>query len=748
LNRNPSSTLATASGLHPFLRLLYAHFGQRTCPKCGAFLSVYTEDELIEHLAGLARQSPVTVLAPLLRGVKGSHRTLLEALAERFGRERVWVDGSSWAGQSLDGGKAHDIEILLAESAGQNGEFHSRELVRQAAAFGVQAILVRDARQPAGSAHVLCRAPVCPDCGSWFGDLRPVDFHRACPHCEGKGCAECNHTGLPPQAAAVRWSGLGFLEILRLTVDEALGFFAADHPLRATGKLSELAALTPRLRSEIARRLEALQRVGLGYIALDRPSPSLSRGEAQRVRLALTLISRLEDMLHVLDEPTVGQHPADVQRLLPAFRQLAGPVVFVEHDRVAAAGADLAIDIGPGAGHQGGKVIFHGTPAELWQAETATGRYFSLRERVQPPQRRTAPTEFIYIRGASLRNLQNIDVPIPVGRLSVITGVSGSGKSTLVEDVFVASLDRGIPAGCERIERISLPDRLPSVQALPKPVLVDQSPIGRNPRSNPATYTKLADIIRDLFARGSELSPSHFSFNRPEGACPTCEGLGSIEVPMRYLPSTWIPCADCDGQRFTDEVLAVKLDPWGWNIAQFYELAISGVRELFEREARLPVNKVHAARRILDALCDIGLGYLSLGQPSPTLSGGEAQRVKLAKYLGQKSLEKELLVLDEPSTGLHPQDLAGLLAVLDRLTRAGATIVVVEHNTDVIRAADWVVDLGLGAGPGGGHLLYAGPVEDLLSVDSPTGTALRKENAGNLSVLGRFATQNTQIYGV
>jgi excinuclease ABC subunit A len=739
LNRNPSSTLATASGLHPFLRLLYAHFGERTCPKCGTSLSVCTEDEIIGHLTDLARQTPVILSAPLLRGVKGSHRTLLEALAERFGMQQVWVDGAPWGGQTLAGGNAHDIEILLADSTLPNSLFQSREIVRQAAALGAQALIVRRPRQPGDFLHVLCRAPVCPACGTWFGDIRPVDFHRACPHCEGKGCPECAHTGLPPQAAAVRWAGLSFLECLHLTVDEALEYFVASFSSEAGERLPAAASFTPRLRDEISRRLEALQRVGLGYIALDRPSPTLSRGEAQRVRLALTLISRLEDMLHVLDEPTVGQHPADVQRLLPAFRELAGPVVFVEHERAAAAGADQAIDIGPGAGHQGGKVVFHGDPAGLWQADTATGRYFSLRERVQPPEKRPAPTEFIHIRRASLRNLQNIDVPVPIGRLTVITGVSGSGKSTLVEDVFVASLASGSPAGCECIERVAESDRLLSAQALPKPVLVDQSPIGRNPRSNPATYTKLADIIRDLFAKETGLSPSHFSFNRPVGACPTCEGLGSIEVTMRYLPSTWIPCADCEGQRFTDEVLAVKLAPlskqgeggreWGWNIAQFYELSISEVREILEHETRLPIQKLHAARRILDALCDIGLGYLSLGQPSPTLSGGEAQRVKLAKYLGKKSLEQELLVLDEPSTGLHPQDLAGLLAVLDRLSRAGATIVIVEHNMDVIRAADWVVDLGPGAGPKGGQLLYAGPVEGLLAVDSPTGNALRQEDS-------------------
>jgi excinuclease ABC subunit A len=713
LNRNPSSTLATASGLHPFLRLLYAHFAERACARCGAPVNVFTEDEIVARLTRLAESGPLEVTISLVHGVPGSHRTLLAALETRFGRAALRVDGLPWQGNALEAGQSHTIAVVV--------ESPPRRAVQQAAALGATSLiaLIPDSLPP--DPLTFSSSPVCPACGTWFTPLRPVDFNRACPHCAGKGCEACAHTGLPPEAAAARWNGLRLPELLALSVDEASVHF------------SQAADLTPRISDEITRRLNALQRVGLGYIALDRPSPTLSRGEAQRVRLALTLISRLEDMLHVLDEPTVGQHPADIQRLLPAFRELAGPVVYVEHERAAAIGADRAIDIGPGAGADGGRVVFEGTPSELWQAETATGRYFSGRARVQPPELRPAPEQFLVVRGANLRNLQNIDVPIPLGRLTVITGVSGSGKSTFVEDVLVASLCKGEPIGCLGVEAFAGDsDRLkPRLPVEMKPVLVDQSPIGRNPRSNPATYTKLADIIRDLFAAVTGLSPSQFSFNRPEGACPTCEGLGAIEVSMRYLPSTWIPCGDCDGARFNEDVLAAKVEisDLRFSIADFFALSIEQVRQIFATETRLPKAKLAAARRILDALCDIGLGYLSLGQPSPTLSGGEAQRVKLAKYLGQNSLEKELLILDEPSTGLHPQDLAGLLTVLDRLTRGGATIVIVEHNTDVMRAADWVIDLGPGAGPRGGQLLYAGPVAGLQDVDSPTGRALREEDS-------------------
>lgn len=705
LNRNPNSTLATASGLHPFLRLLYARFGERHCSNCGAGLTVLTEDEIVEQLVIVTRRRPCGIHVPLLRGVKGSHKTLLKMLTGEFGPDTLRVDGRPWHPQSLDAAKPHDIEVEVAHFTGNVSAGNVRRVVQMAAALGTHALVVRTDEE----VLTLSQASVCFMCGTWFGDLEPIHFRTPCPDCGGKGCDRCDGTGLYPEAATVRWHGLRLPDLLAHSVEDVRAFFVeAGFPPSAA-----------RLQIEVARRLEALTQVGLGYIALNRSSPTLSRGEAQRVRLAVALTSRLEDMLHVLDEPTIGQHPADVSRLLPAFRQLAGPVVYVEHDRAAAAVADCAIDLGPGAGSKGGRLLFSGTPAGLWEADTPTGRYFSLRECVTAPEPRPEPERFLVVRGAHLRNLQEIDVPIPLARLTVITGVSGSGKSTLVEDVLVASLAENKPTGCRAVEGPSL-----------KPVLVDQNPIGRNPRSNPATYTKLADIIRDLYAAVTGLSASHFSFNRPEGACPACQGMGAIEVRMRYLSSTWIPCTACDGRRFSEKVLSARVDFQGrrLSIAGFYRLSVWEAMPLLLGEERLPPQSQQAAKRILEALCDVGLGYLSLGQPSPTLSGGEAQRVKLAKYLGRRSLTRQLLVLDEPSTGLHPQDIAGLLIVLDRLVRAGGTIVVVEHNTDIIRAADWVVDLGPGAGPAGGQMLYAGPPARLTDMEgSLTGRALREE---------------------
>ena len=566
LNRNPNSILATASGLHPFLRLLYAHFGERSCPRCGSSLTVLSEDELVE--TALALGDGLEIFAPLLKNMPGSHRTLLDGLAEEFSTGDIMVDGGSWNGRALHPHDAHTIEVRVGQVNAEHTAERAikvRELVRAAAGLGASALRLFYAKE----SIIAARAPVCVSCGAWFGELRATDYNRACPHCAGKGCVVCFHTGLPPAAAAARWAGRSFLDLLALSVDEAIECFKT-HPAEPT---------TARLRLEIVRRLLALHRVGLGYVALNRPSPTLSRGEAQRVRLALALISPLEDMLHILDEPTVGQHPADVANLLPAFRELAGPVVFVEHDRTAAAGADQAIDLGPGAGRFGGQVVFRGTPAELWQADTATGRSFSLRER--PPRRQELPSalDFLTVRGASLRNLRDIHVPIPLGRLTVITGVSGSGKSTLVEDVLVASLQEGKPVGCAAIEGPAF-----------RPVMVDQSPIGRNPRSNPATYTKLADLLRDLYAEATGLPPSSFSFNRPEGACPTCQGLGAVEITLRYLPPTWAPCEDCAGQRFSEEVLAARLtcaDGVSRSIADFLALPISVLRPLLENETRL-----------------------------------------------------------------------------------------------------------------------------------------------------------------
>ena len=709
LNRNPNSTLATASGLHPLFRLLYARFGRRHCTRCGTTLQVYSRDELIETIAMTAGERPVTLYAPLVKASKGSHATLLDLLLERFGKDSLRVDNKVWDGEKLLADQPHEILVQVGVLTGDEPQEEKVQTIRRSVetvlALGCEAAVVK-----LSEAEIIYGlAPRCANCGTWFGDLDPVHFNRSCPICNGEGCQECGESGIHPAASGVTLEGLRLPDLLENSVTQAYQLF--QHV--------ELPSTASRLMFEIRRRLEALEQVGLGYIGLDRSSPTLSRGEAQRVRLAVAITSRLEDMLHVLDEPTIGQHPADVERLLPTFRLLKGPVVYVEHDRVAAAAADWALDLGPGAGNQGGKIVYEGTPTGLWQADTPTARYFSLRQRVQVPKQRPAPSQFITIHQAHLHNLQNISVKIPCSSLTVVTGVSGSGKSTLVEDVMYPSMTTQKAIGCRQMESPPM-----------KAVFVDQDPIGRNPRSNPATYTHLADLVRKAYTAASGLPTSYFSFNRPEGACPECQGIGAVEVKMRYLPSTWISCAACGGQRFSEEVLAFGMIFNGsqLTIADFFDLTVVEALPLLGGTLYLSEDDRQAAKRILDAMQDVGLGYMKLGQPSTTLSGGEAQRVKLARYLGKRSLQKQMLILDEPTTGLHPQDIGGLLIVLDRLVRAGATIVVVEHNTDIIRAADWILDLGPGAGPEGGELMYAGPPSGLENVErSLTGQALRKE---------------------
>ena len=707
LNRNPSSTLASASGLHPFFRLLYTNYGTRYCHTCGTPLNVRTDDEIIELLLESVRKNTLRVSVPLVRNLQGSHRTLLQELTEQFGNDNLLVDGHTWQQQPLDPAQSHDIEVNLGDVKPGVSSVELRELLKNAAALGVHAVTARNEQ----SDITLANAPVCTSCGTWFDKLETKYFHMVCPYCSGKGCTQCLDTGLHPEAINVQWDGLRLTELLSLTVHDVQNLFTTI----------TLPSTAQRLLKEITVRLNALEQVGLGYITLDRSSPTLSRGESQRVRLAVVLANRIEDMLHILDEPTIGLHPADVVRLMPAFRELAGPVLYVEHDRIAAAVADQVIDLGPGAGSEGGWIVFSGTPQDLWSADTSTGQYFSLKNQVTTPERREIPETFISVRSATRHNLKDIDVEIPVGRLTVVTGVSGSGKSTLVEYVLVPSIQGKAAIGCKAVEAPPL-----------KAVLVDQSPIGRNPRSNPATYTKLSDIIRDLFAQVTGLSASHFSFNRPEGACPTCHGMGAIEMTMQFLYSSWIECADCDGQRFNEEVLAHSVD-FGdrkLTIADFYRLSIEEVAAIFSKETRIPASKVKTARSILRALMEVGLGYLPLGQPSPSLSGGEAQRVKLSKFLGRNRLGDQLLIMDEPSTGLHPKDLEGLLVVIDRLVRTGATIVIVEHNTDIIRAADWIIDLGPGAGTEGGEVLFTGPPEKLDEVaGSKTGQALKNEQS-------------------
>jgi len=704
LNRNPNSILASAIGLIPLFKILYARFGVRKCHKCGSKLFILKEDEIIAEISRVKNLESLMISALLVRKVVGSHQTLIELLKKEFGLNAILIDEKPIK-TKLDPKKPHDIQIKVGQ-VNKNANLNEiRDIIQTISALGANSVIIEGKSVKA----LISRVPACVECGTWFEEIEPKHFKKSCPHCKGKGCKECNETGYYPLVSNITWQGLLFPEILTKSVGELVTYFSEE----------EL-PITDRLSQEIKKRLLALNSVGLDYLTLDRVSPTLSRGESQRVRLAIALLSELEDITHILDEPTIGQHPADVARLLPVLQNLAGPVIYIEHDRQAAVSADNIIDIGPGAGRDGGKIMFTGTTAELWEADTPTGKFFSSREKVKIPKHRPKPQLFLTIEKASKHNLKNINCKIPLNRLTVITGVSGSGKSTLIEDVLFSTLKGKEPIGCDRI-----------IGPKVKPIMVDQGPIGKNPRSNPATYTKIADLIRKLFAKATKFKATYFSFNTPEGQCPMCNGMGALEIKMRYLPSNWVTCPDCNGQRFSEEILAekVKFEDKEYSIAEFYDIPISDVVKIFDREKRLSIGDLNSARQMLKALNDIGLGYLSLGQPSPTLSGGEAQRIKLSKYLGRKSLKDNLIILDEPSTGLHPQDLAGLLAILNNLIQNGATIVIVEHNTDIIRAADWIIDLGPFSGPNGGDIIYQGPLDKFMDVTgSLTAQALKAEN--------------------
>ena len=652
LNRNPLSMVATAVGVHPFLRILFSRFADVACPGCATPVRVMTDDERVS--AARTLQGPVEV--PLVRGVVGSHRRLLALLDDELGRAAIAVDGKLWNGRALAPAKPHDIVVTTGELAKGASVAQVRDALVHADSLGGTEVIV--------GGRSLLRSPICPSCSAWVPRLPSLAFRPE------SAVDTSSHTV----------DGRTLADVLALTASRVQQLLD-DASLPDTAK---------RVVAELRRRLEPLVAVGLDHLALDRSMPTLSRGESQRVRLAVVVAGRLEDLLHVLDEPSIGLHRTDMQRLFTVLGRLPGPVLMVEHDATAVAAADDVIEIGPGAGPAGGEVTFRGTPAALWAAHTVSGRHLSGRERNVDRTKRPPPEEFIAVTGASMRNLDHIECRFPVGRLTAVTGPSGAGKTTLVRDVVLASIDAGAPVGCGGFEG-----------DVRRALVVDQSPLGKNPRSNPATYTKVLDRIRALYAAATGESPSMFTFNRPEGACPACEGMGAIEVGIRYLPSTWVTCDACEGTRFKPDVLELRprIGDVALSIADALALSVDDAREAFGHDG--------ATLRILGALGDVGLGYLELGQPSPTLSGGEAQRVRLARELA-RTKPGDLVVLDEPTTGLHPADLDRLVGVHGTHTGAGRTVIVVEHQPDVVAAADWVVELGPGGGPDGGRIQHCG----------------------------------------
>jgi excinuclease ABC subunit A len=535
-------------------------------------------------------------------------------------------------------------------------------------------------------------------------------------------CPECGGTRLRAEARAVRVAGKAITEVCKLTVKEARAFFS-------TLQLSEgHLKIADRILEEIRTRLQFLDEVGLDYLTLDRLTSTLSGGESQRIQLATSLGSHLVGALYVLDEPSIGLHPRDTQRLidiLKSLRDLGNTVLVVEHDPDTIQAADCVIDLGPGAGELGGKLLFVGSyAAMLEEHKSLTGRYLSGELRIPVPNVRHKPGgRFLRLYGASLHNLQNLDLMIPLGTLTVVTGVSGSGKSTLVHDVLYKALAAQRVGGsikefCERIEGDS---------EIREVVIVDQSPIGRTPRSNPATYLKAFDAIRDVFAETPDAkrrgyAAGHFSFNVPGGRCETCQGDGTVTVEMQFLADVELICEECRGTRFKSGVLEVKYH--GKNVHEVLQLTVREALAFF-----VNVPKIVSKLRVLN---EIGLGYLRLGQSATTLSGGEAQRLKLAAHLSRTDNEGILYILDEPTTGLHFDDIAKLLSAFRKLLEGGASLLVIEHNLDVIKSADWLIDLGPEGGDQGGKIIATGTPEQVArNTQSHTGRFLAKVLNGN-----------------
>jgi len=533
---------------------------------------------------------------------------------------------------------------------------------------------------------------------------------------ERNPCPRCKGNRLRPEALAVTVGGISIMDITRMAVDKSFDFFAS----LKLGSRDEMIARE--IIKEIKTRLSFLINVGLEYLSLSRKAGTLSGGEAQRIRLATQIGSQLVGVLYILDEPSIGLHQRDNNRLinmLQELRDLGNTVIIVEHDEETIRSADHVIDIGPGAGRHGGEVVAQGTPDQISQnKKSLTGDYLARRKKIAVPTERYLPNgKFVEIKGARQHNLKNIDVAIPLGTFTCVTGVSGSGKSTLVNEILHRALMRHF---YNSLDRPGDHDKIEGLENLDKVVTIDQSPIGRTPRSNPATYTKVFDHIRELFSQTAEArrrgyNKGRFSFNVKGGRCEACRGDGIIKIEMHFLPDVYVPCEVCGGARYNRETLEIKYK--GKTIAQVLDMIVEEALEFF--------GNIPPIKRRLQTMNDVGLGYIRLGQPATTLSGGEAQRVKISSELCKKSTGKTLYILDEPTTGLHFADIKNLLSVLSRLRQGGNTVIVIEHNLDVVKSADYLIDLGPEGGEKGGYVIATGTPEAVSRVkESYTGQFL------------------------
>ena len=738
VNRNPRSTVGTVTELFDHLRLLWARLGTPHCPLCQRPIARRSPGDIADSLLAAYEGQRVLVLAPVVRDRKGEYRKELDEW-RRDGWLRVRIDGAL---------RTLDEDIVL-----ERYEKHTLELVvdRLAVVADDRARLVEAVERAVGLAGGVCATVAaevwvqhaveraCPEHGVSLPEMEPRLFsfnapQGACGTCMGIGavfadargnllpapsdldagrrrvCPACSGRRLNPVALAVRFRGRNIAELATMSVCDAHAFFAS---VTLEGAEARVGA---GIVHELKQRLRFLDEVGLGYLSLDRAANTLSGGEAQRIRLAACVGSGLVGVTYVLDEPSIGLHARDNGRLIAALARLrdaGNTVVVVEHDRETMEKADRIIDVGPGAGRNGGLLVAEGTPRAFSRLNTETARFLRDAETIAlPASRRPTTGAQLSLRGATLHNLHGVDIDLPLGALTVFTGVSGSGKSTLVFDVLKPALDRAIVG-----------DETPGLlgaDAIDKVIEIDQSPIGRTPRSNPATYTGAFDLIRDLYAelpesRSRGWSKSRFTFNVAGGRCEECEGAGVRVIEMSFLADVMVVCERCDGRRFNPETLEVRYRDR--SVADVLAMTMTEAAEFFVNHKKLS--------RILGTLCAVGLGYVTLGQTASTLSGGEAQRVKLSTELQRVATGRTVYLLDEPTTGLHFSDVRLLLAAVQALVDGGNTVVVIEHNPEVIKVADHLVELGPEGGAAGGRVLFSGPPEALARQDTPTGHVLR-----------------------
>ena len=832
-NRNPRSTVGTVTEIYDYFRLLYARVGIPHCPKCGREIRKQTVDQMVDQIMTLPERQKIQLLAPVVRGRKGTHVKLLDQ-ARRSGYVRVQIDGNLYELSEeikLDKNIKHNIEIvvdrLIVKPGIEKRLSDSIETVLDLA----DGLLVVDTMD--GKLLNFSQSFSCPDCGISIDEIEPRSFSfnnpvGACSQCLGLGykmefdidlmipdkkrsinegaiavlgwqscttqgsfsraildalareyefsldtpfceypkkvqdilihgtgghsvkvyykgqrgegvydvafpglirnveqryretgseamkqeyesfmritpCTTCKGQRLKKESLAVTVADKNIYEVTNMPVQKLQGF------LRDL-KLSKQQELIGRqILKEIRARVGFLAEVGLEYLSLGRATGTLSGGEAQRIRLATQIGSGLVGVAYILDEPSIGLHQRDNDKLLGALmrlRDLGNSLIVVEHDEDTMRAADCVIDIGPGAGEHGGQLVAMGTAEDLMKnEESVTGAYLSGRLKIPVPEVRKEPTGFLHIKGAAENNLKHIDVDIPLGVMTCITGVSGSGKSSLINEILYKRLSRDL----NRARVIpGKHDDILGIDQLDKVINIDQSPIGRTPRSNPATYTGVFDQIRDLFAATADAKAKgykkgRFSFNVKGGRCEACSGDGIIKIEMHFLPDVYVPCEVCKGKRYNRETLEVKYK--GKSIYDVLNMTVEEALTFFEN--------VPSVRRKIETLYDVGLSYIRLGQPSTTLSGGEAQRIKLATELSKRSTGKTIYILDEPTTGLHFADVHKLIEILRRLSEGGNTVVVIEHNLDVIKTADHIIDIGPEGGDRGGTVIARGTPEEV-----------------------------------